>query len=163
MPPTENDQARPETPGPMHHIGVQTADFDNSVAWYRDFFGCKVNWTMEGGFSPLSHRRLPGISRLTELAVGDLRFHLFVRAGDEPAPSPADTNQFQHLCIPVASPTELRRWRAHWLALFHSGRYPFVRPEPASEIDVDAAGMQSFYAYDVNGLEFEFSYFPEGT
>lgn len=149
--------------GGIDHIGVQTDDLPSSIRWYQEFFGCTETWRMDGGFSDLSHRRLPGISRLVELAVADIRFHLFTRstgAGEQVA---AEANQFQHVCIRVRSAAELRRWRAHWLRLYSSGQYAFARPEPASEIDVDKDGMQSFYAYDVNGLEFEFTYGPPGA
>jgi catechol 2,3-dioxygenase-like lactoylglutathione lyase family enzyme len=146
--------------GGIDHIGVQSDDLPCSIRWYEEFFGCDVTWQMEGGFSDLSRRRLPGISRLVELAVADIRFHLFTRSAGAGEPPPAEANQFQHVCIRVGSADELRRWRAHWFRLHSSGRYAFARPEPASVIDVDKDGMQSFYAYDVNGLEFEFTYAP---
>ncbi|WP_431947452.1 VOC family protein [Micromonospora marina] len=146
--------------GFINHVGVQTADLATAITWYQDFFGCVTSWRMTGGFSALSHRRLPGLSELVEVAVADVRFHLFTRnSGPQRLPA-ADADQFQHVCLTVPSPEDLRSWRAHWFALYESGRYRFARPEPASEIDTDADGMQSFYAYDVNGLEFEFAYLP---
>jgi catechol 2,3-dioxygenase-like lactoylglutathione lyase family enzyme len=146
--------------GGIDHIGVQSADLPTAIRWYQEFFGCDVTWRMDGGFSDLSHRRLPGISRLVELVAGGIRFHLFTRSAGDIVQPPADANQFQHVCIRVGSAEELCRWRAHWLRLYASGRYAFARPEPPSAIDVDKDGMQSFYAYDVNGLEFEFTYTP---
>ncbi|MFE7676745.1 VOC family protein [Streptomyces albidoflavus] len=151
----------PQLRGGIHHVGIQTADMESSIAWYSHFFGCTSSWTMDGGFSALSHLRLPGISKLTELVVADVRFHLFTCGGGPHEPPPATVNRFQHVCLGVSSLNELRKWRAHWFALFDSGQYNFVTAEPASEIDVDADGMCSFYAYDPNGCEFEFSYFPE--
>lgn len=146
--------------GGVHHVAVQTGDMDTSIAWYRDFLGCDVTWSMSGGFSALSRRRLPGLSRVAELAVADMRFHLFTRASGT-VPPPADANQFQHVCLRVPSADQLNRWRTRWIQLYESGRFRFTRPEPASEIDIDADGMQSFYAFDVNGLEFEFTYLPD--
>ncbi|MFI1829219.1 VOC family protein [Streptomyces sp. NPDC020412] len=152
---------QPRLSGGIHHVGIQTADMESSIAWYGEFFGCKATWTMDGGFSALSHSRLPGISKLTELVVADVRLHIMTCQGGANEPPPATANRLQHICLAVSSPEELSRWRDHWFTLFESGRYRFARPEPASEIDVDADGMRSFYAYDPNGCEFEFSYFPE--
>lgn len=149
--------------GAIDHIGVQTPDLANSLAWYQDFLGCTVSWEMNGGFSALSRRRLPGLSRLVEVAVADIRLHLFTRDSGPGAPPAAEANQFQHVCLRVTTAEELRRWRRHWFSLYESGRYTFTRPEPASEIDTDAEGAQSFYAYDVNGLEYEFSHLPGGV
>ncbi|TNH22732.1 VOC family protein [Micromonospora orduensis] len=144
-------------------MGVQTADLANSIAWYEDFLGCAVSWEMNQGFSALSQRRLPGLSHLVEVAVADIRLHLFTRDIDSAGPPAADANQFQHVCLRVATEEELRRWHRHWFSLYESGRYTFARQELASEIDIDADGMQSFYAYDVNGLEYEFTYLPDGA
>lgn len=149
--------------GAINHVGVQTADLTNAIAWYQDFLGARVSWEMNQGFSALSQRRLPGLSRLVEVTVADIRLHLFTRDIGPAGPPPAEANQFQHVCLRVATAEELRRWRRHWFSLYESGRYTFVRPEPASEIDTDAVGMQSFYAYDVNGLEYEFTYLPDGV
>lgn len=162
MPPDTETLARPAPrplTGAIHHVAVQTGDIDAAIAWYTDFLGCSVRWSIDGGFSALSRRRLPGLRRVVELAVADMRFHLFTR-GPADQPAGADANQFQHVCIRVSSAEELRRWRERYVELFASGRYAFRRPEPASEIDVDADGMQSFYAFDVNGLEFEMTYLP---
>jgi catechol 2,3-dioxygenase-like lactoylglutathione lyase family enzyme len=145
----------------IHHVAVQTSDLDNSTRWYRDYFGCEVSWTLEK-FSPLTAGRLPGISKLVELAVGGVRFHVFTLGPDGPPVTPAEANQFQHVCLPARTPEELVYWREKWLRLFDSGEYTFARPEPVTEIVVDADGMRSLYLYDVNGLEYEFSYFPDG-
>ncbi|HEV7649797.1 MAG TPA: VOC family protein [Actinophytocola sp.] len=149
----------PVVVGGVHHVGVQTADLPGSIDWYQSFFGCTVSWTLTR-FSALSQRRLPGLTELVELAGGDLRFHLFVRDTPREEPISATARQFQHLCLAVPSPESLRSWRDRWFDLYDSGRYSFVQAEPATEIDVDSDGMQSFYCLDINGLEFEFSYFP---
>jgi catechol 2,3-dioxygenase-like lactoylglutathione lyase family enzyme len=147
--------------GAIDHVGIQTTDLENAIGWYREFLGCTVSWQMDGGFSDLSRRRLPGLARVVEVAVGDIRLHLFTRDGGTQGPPVSEVNQFQHLCIRVGTPEQLRLWRARWLELYESGHYTFVRPEPATEIDIDGQGMQSFYVYDVNGLEIEFTYLPE--
>lgn len=157
MVPSRSDE--PVVVGGVHHVGVQTADLESSIDWYRNFFGCTVSWKLTR-FSALSHRRLPGLTELVELAGTDLRFHLFVRDTPPEDPISATARQFQHLCLAVPTPQSLQMWRDRWFDLYDSGRYTFVRAEPATEIDIDSDGMQSFYCLDVNGLEFEFSYFP---
>ncbi|MFJ4876894.1 VOC family protein [Streptomyces sp. NPDC088745] len=145
----------------LHHVGVQTDDLDNCAAWYEEFFGCTTNWTLDT-FCDLTLSRLPGITRLTEVTVAGLRFHLFERTGHDGAVPGANTRQFQHICLAVGSPEELRAWRERWLRLYASGRFRFAVDEKPTEIVVDADGVQSCYVLDVNGLEFEFTYAPPG-
>lgn len=142
----------------LHHVAVQTPDLDNSVAWYRDFLGGAPQWTLST-FSDLTRRRLPGITRLTEVTVGGLRFHLFERPG-QPVDVASSRVSYQHLCVAVAEPADLTVLRERWIDLRASGRYILAVDEPPTEVVVDADGVMSFYAYDVNGLEFEFSYAP---
>lgn len=149
-------------PPRVHHIAIQTRDLENCQAWYRDYFGCEVSWSL-GAFSELTRRRLPGIRQLVELVVGDVRLHLFERAASRAHEAGANVTQFQHVCVSVGSRGELARWRDRWLELFASGRYRFARPEPPSEIVVDDAGVASFYALDVDGLELELTYDPGGA
>ncbi|MCP3801906.1 VOC family protein [Allokutzneria sp. A3M-2-11 16] len=145
----------------IHHVGVQTADLENSINWYQEFFGCTVSWTLDQ-FSALTHSRLPGIERLAELVHGDVRVHLFsLRPGQETRP-PAEVNQFQHVCFQVTAAAELEVWRSRWLELFASGDYTFAVPEGPTEIDVDKDGIRSFYLLDPNGLEYEFTHIPDG-
>lgn len=143
----------------FHHIAVQTSDFDRSVAWYQEFFGCELAWTL-AEFSELTVSRLPGITQLAELTVGGTRFHVFSRGADLDQPPPQDTQQFQHMCVKAGSAQALRSWRERWLDVYKSGRYTFAVPEPATEIVTDSDGVQSFYCRDINGLEFEFTYIP---
>ena len=145
----------------FHHVGIQTADLDNSVRWYEDFLGCTRAWTLDR-FSELTLQRLPGIGALTELVLGDVRIHLFERPGRASDPAESAT-QFQHFCFAVESPEELAAIRLRWNELFRSGRFTFVLDERPTDIVIDADGVQSFYAYDVNGLELEFTYLPSGT
>jgi len=154
-----------ETPSPgtalragLHHLAVETADLDNCVAWYTEFFGGTAAWSLDT-FSDLTRDRLPGITRLTEVVAAGTRFHVFTRSAAY-TPLPADTLQFQHVCMTAATAEELRRWRDRWQWLYACGRYVFARPEPATEIVVDSDGVSSFYAYDVNGLEYEFTHIP---
>lgn len=149
----------------LHHIAVQTADLDNSVSWYKDFFGCRTTWTL-ATFSALTLSRLPGITRLTEMVVGEFRVHLFERdperAGSETSRQNVAKTQFQHVCMRVGSREELERWRQHWRDLFASGHYTFALSEQPTNIVRDEDGVDSFYALDVNGLEYEFTYVPDG-
>lgn len=150
----------PAPPRPaVHHIAVQTAHFDRSIAWYREFFGCEVSWTLDR-FSELTRSRLPGISQLAELAAGGTRFHVFSRGAGFDRPPPRDTQQFQHICLEAATADALAAWRDRWLGIYESGRYEFAVAEPATDIVVDDDGVQSFYCRDVNGLEYEFTYDP---
>jgi catechol 2,3-dioxygenase-like lactoylglutathione lyase family enzyme len=141
----------------FHHVGVQTNDLDNAVLWYQDFFGCRPSWSMNT-FSELTRRRLPGIVRLTEMIMGDIRIHLFERPGRGACDPGSSQVQFQHVCLAAGSGDEVLFWRLRWLELFTSGRYTFAFDDQPTEIVTDADGTQSFYALDVNGLEFEFSY-----
>jgi catechol 2,3-dioxygenase-like lactoylglutathione lyase family enzyme len=146
----------------FHHIGVQTADLDNSLRWYQDFFGASRSWSLTT-FSDLTHSRLPGIVGLTEVVLGDVRIHLFERPGQQAAEPGTSVVQFQHVCLSVESRAELRDWHEKWTELHESGRYRFQFAEAATDIVEDADGTQSFYALDVNGLEFEFTHVPNGV
>ncbi|OLZ43653.1 dioxygenase [Amycolatopsis keratiniphila subsp. nogabecina] len=146
----------------VHHVGVQTDHFENCLNWYLDFFEAEQIWQLDR-FSRLTLRRLPGIRRLTEVTAGGVRFHLFDRVthtGKTPSP---DDFLFQHVCLVVDGAEELSRIRLRWLKLYKSGRYKFMLPDPPTEIVTDADGIQSLYLFDVNGLEFEFTYVPGET
>jgi catechol 2,3-dioxygenase-like lactoylglutathione lyase family enzyme len=145
----------------FHHVGVQTQNLDNSVRWYSEFLGCTRAWTLDR-FSDLTRSRLPGIRSLTEMVLGDVRIHLFERPGKPQDPTTDSRNQFQHFCFVVDNPRELETMHRRWLDLFASGTFEFVRDDPPTDIVVDDDGVQSFYAYDVNGLEFEFTFVPSG-
>ncbi|MFF7249305.1 VOC family protein [Embleya sp. NPDC008237] len=140
----------------LHHIAVQTDNLDNSISWYEDFFGGRLTWATDI-FSDLTVSRLPGVVRMAELAVGAAHFHLFERGTPADRRAAPDAPRFQHVCLSVETPAELRTWRSRWLELSASHRYAFVDPEQPTEIVTDAQGTQSFYCLDVNGLEFEFT------
>lgn len=156
--PASVSEAAPPGRAALHHLAVETADLDNCVAWYTEFFGGRAAWTLTE-FSELTRSRLPGITRLTEVAAAGTRFHLFTRGAGYGLPRP-DLLQFQHVCLTAGSLGELREWRARWERLYASGRYAFARPEPPTEVVVDSDGVSSFYMYDVNGLEYEFTHIP---
>ncbi|MDJ0344771.1 VOC family protein [Streptomyces sp. H10-C2] len=144
----------------FHHVGVQTNDLENSVRWYGDFLGCRRAWSLDK-FSELTHSRLPGIRELTEMVLGDVRFHLLGRAGRKSEPTESAV-QFQHFCFSVSAPEDLVLLRRRWTELYESGRYTFAIDEQPTDIVTDDDGVQSFYTYDVNGLEFEFTFVPDG-
>ncbi len=153
--------ARDGSPLPaFHHVGVQTNDLDNCVRWYEDFLGCERAWTLDR-FSELTRSRLPGIRELTEMVVGDVRIHLFERPG-HPCDPASSAVAFQHVCFRVVDPEDLVALRRRWTDLYESGRYTYALDELPTDIVVDDDGVQSFYAYDVNGLEYEFTYLPSG-
>ena len=95
------------------------------------------------------------------MTIGDLRLHLFECAQPTGA-AEARAAQFQHLCLAVGSEAELHGWRERYVDLHDSGRYGFPHSEPPTAVVVDEQGVQSFYCLDVNGLELEFTYLPEG-
>lgn len=143
----------------FHHVGVQTTDLENSVRWYQDFLGCERAWSLDK-FSELTLSRLPGIRELAEMVLGDVRVHLFERPGRASRPAESAV-QFQHFCFRVSAAEDLVRLRRRWTELYESGRYTFALDEQPTDIVVDTDGVQSFYTYDVNGLEFEFTYLPD--
>lgn len=143
----------------FHHIAIQTNDLDNSASWYEALLGCRPAWSLST-FSELTSSRLPGIRRLMELVLGDARVHLIEREG-RPANAPDESAvQFQHLCWLVERAEELPALRQRWLDLYESGRYTFALPEQPTEVVIDSDGVQSFYAFDPNGLELEFTHTP---
>jgi catechol 2,3-dioxygenase-like lactoylglutathione lyase family enzyme len=144
----------------FHHVGIQTNDLENSLSWYEAFLGCRRVWTLDR-FSELTRSRLPGIRTLTEIVVGEIRLHLFERPGRVPDPTESAV-QFQHLCLHVDAAEDLRTLRQRWIELFQSGRYSYASEEQPTDVVTDSDGIQSFYAYDVNGLELEFTYVPRG-
>ncbi|MET9469984.1 VOC family protein [Streptomyces sp. NPDC006544] len=144
----------------IHHLGVQTADLDNSLNWYLEFFDAELRWSLDR-FSSLTLSRLPGIRRLVEVGAGDLRFHLFDRDGHNGEIPDPHGLQFQHACLQVGSPDDLEVIRRRWTDLYESGRFSFARPDQPTAIVVDGDGVQSLYLFDVNGLEFEFAYLPD--
>lgn len=144
----------------VHHIAIQTNDLDNAASWYEAFLGCRRAWTL-ASFSPLTQSRLPGIRRLSELLVGDIRLHLFERDGRGASAPLESVTQFQHIGVRVDDAAALAALRARWIELYECGRFAFAFGEQPTEIVTDSDGVQSFYAYDVNGLEFEFTYIPE--
>ncbi len=146
----------------FHHVGIQTGNLDNAALWYQAFLQCAPSWTLRE-FSELTQARLPGTRELRELVYGTMRFHLFERPG-EPAPLPQQSLAgFQHLCLSVEAPEDLVALRERWIRLYRSGEFSFALPDQPTDIVVDADGVQSFYAYDVNGVEFEFTYVPEAA
>lgn len=142
----------------FHHVGIQTNDLENCVSWYEDFLGCRPSWSLDR-FSELTRSRLPGIRVLTEMVLGDVRLHLFERPG-RAADQGESAIQFQHFCFCVSAAEDLVRLRQRWMELFESGQYSFALDEQPTDVVTDSDGVQSFYAYDVNGLEFEFTYLP---
>jgi catechol 2,3-dioxygenase-like lactoylglutathione lyase family enzyme len=145
----------------IDHVGVQTADFENCLNWYVEFFGAEKKWELDR-FSDLTLSRLPGIGRLVEVAVGDLRFHLFDRSGHNRQVPQDESYQFQHVCLRVDAPEDLEAVRDRWIELYDSGRFAFARQDPPTDVVVDDDGVLSLYLFDVNGLEYEFTHVPEG-
>jgi hypothetical protein len=95
-----NQQLPVSTVPTFHHIGVQTSGLVNSTAWYEEFFGARESWSLTS-FSELTRSRLPGISRLVELTIGDVRVHLFARASRTGFGESA--SEFQHVCIALVT------------------------------------------------------------
>lgn len=143
-------------PSFLHHVAIETANLDNCAAWYREFLGFERTWTLTQ-FSRVTESRLPGIVRLSEIAWGPIRLHVFERAHSVPARRDS-VSVLQHLCLAMPSVQELEASRSRWLTLFHSGRFTYVRQDEPTQLETDDAGVVSFYAYDVDGLELELQF-----
>ncbi|MDQ1289273.1 MAG: hypothetical protein QG622_2839 [Actinomycetota bacterium] len=145
----------------FNHIAIQTDDLDSTISWYEAFLGVTVEWSLDS-FSPLTRHRLPGIRKLVELKIGDLRIHVFDRADhSREGPRPLDY-QFQHVGISVESSEDLVRLRERWFLARERIDVRWNRPDPPSDIVTDADGVSSLYLLDPNGLELEFLYPGEG-
>lgn len=142
-----------------HHVGIQCNDLDNATAWYERFLGCEVRWSLTK-FSPLTTSRLHGITELRELEVAGVRLHLFHRPGEDASPPGTSRTQFQHLCMAVGEPEHLAILRKRWTELRDSGEFRHAFAVGPTDVVTDADGAMSFYAYDVNGLELEFTWTP---
>src|SRR5438094_6564350 len=110
----------------------------------------------------MSRSGLPGIGWRIDLVVGRRPLQLFERRCRRAGPTES-TIQFQHVCLSVDDPDELTRLRSRWIELYQSGRYVFTVHQPPTGVVTDDNGVQSFYAFDVNGLELEFTFMPTGT
>jgi len=55
---------------------------------------------------------------------------------------------------------ELEYLRRYWIELYQSGKYQFKKSTMPTEIIPSSGGMNCFYAFDPNGLEFEVIHFP---
>jgi hypothetical protein len=132
---------------------------DNCVGWYREFFELEQSWEINR-FSELTRSRLPRMTRLTELTAENLRFHIFDGASDQDIPRSASCPYVQHICLQVSGARDLEAVRDRWIKLYSSGRFTFSRTDLPTAIVEDADGSASLYLYDVNGLEFEFTWRP---
>jgi catechol 2,3-dioxygenase-like lactoylglutathione lyase family enzyme len=146
----------------VHHVAIESTCLDECVRWYREFLGCEQNWTLST-FSDVTTQRLPGIARLVEIAAGDLRLHVFERLRDPAAGRTATVGPVQHVCVAVSSPEELAQHRQRWLELYPGYQAAFASDDPPTDVLIDGDGSQSFYAYDINGVELEFCYDPGAT
>lgn len=146
----------------VHHIGVQTADIDATLEWYTEFFQRgTTNWTLDR-FSELTRSRLPGISRLVEFQIDNVRFHFYDREHiDQDARVPGP--MFQHCGLAVPSADALPRYRQRWFEVARSGRFTAPLWSDPSEVVFDQDGVGSLYVEDINGLEIELTYIPDNV
>ncbi|MFG2884435.1 VOC family protein [Streptomyces sp. NPDC048297] len=146
----------------IHHVALVTHDAQNLSAWYRDLLGFEHRWTLTA-FSELTRRRLPGIQKIEELRLGDFRIHLLEVPSAGPSTPVVHTANYQHLCLVLRSPEELRELRDRWEEKSRGGRYSFRTDPDLTDIVVDSDGVHSFYAFDPDGLEWEFTCIPAGS
>ena len=139
----------------FHHVAAVTRDADVSSAWYQHTFALRPIWTLRS-FSPLTKARLPGLTRIDELAVPGLRIHLMEVPGTSVAPDLASFALFQHTCVAVDSRDELRALQERAATAKGSAAAP-------TEIVVDNDGVESFYAKDPDALEWEVTWVPAGV
>lgn len=144
----------------LDHVGIQTADFENTVQWYKDFYGCEETWSRTAEqLPPAIQRRMPLSTRLVELCKNEVRFHVFDMVTDEVQPARQLVN-LEHYCVEVETLEELKELRQRWIDLFNSKKYTFKRDDMPTELIPSSDGMQGFYAHDPNGIELEAFYLP---
>lgn len=143
----------------MHHVALVTPDADNLGAWYHDLLGMQHAWTLSD-LSDLTIRRLPGIRRIDEWKLGTFRIHLLEVPAAEPASTTVRMANYQHVCLCLESIESLTALQQRWLSLAHSKRFRFLVRAEASEVVVDLDGVHSFYAFDPDGREWEFTVVP---
>ena len=147
----------------LDHVGIQTADFDNTVRWYKDFFECAETWSRTAEQLPVAiRRRMPLSTRLVELKKNGVRFHVFDMVKEEKIP-PRQLVHLEHYCVEVDTLKELLALRQRWIDLFESQNYIFSRDDMPTEIISSSDGMQGFYAHDPNGIEIEAFYLPQSV
>jgi catechol 2,3-dioxygenase-like lactoylglutathione lyase family enzyme len=137
----------------VHHVAIETRDLDASIRWYAEFLGLEPTWTLRT-FSPVTLARLPGISRLVELAKDGLRLHVFERDQCGAGPASGD-GAVQHVCLTVPSARALEGLRAAWLRLYPRYAAHFAVQEQPTEVLLDDDGSRSCYLRDINGVELE--------
>lgn len=93
-------------------------------------------------------------TRLVELQVGDIRFHVFDIKEGHTLPE-ASALQYQHFGVMVDTRERLYAMRDKWIRLYQSGRFRFKSTEQPSDYIPSPGEMLCFYAKDPNGLEFE--------
>lgn len=138
------------------HVGIHTNDMANSVRWYEDFFRATLRWELTS-FSDVTYQRVPGITRLSEVVFGEVKVHLFETDGRRVVPGEL-LDTVQHVCLKCGSENQLEILRNRWIGLFQSGRYSFCSNDYPTEVVPDSGGGSSFYAKDVNGVEYELTY-----
>ncbi|GAB3930580.1 hypothetical protein GCM10029976_032790 [Kribbella albertanoniae] len=146
----------------LHHVAIQTHRLDDTVAWYVAFLGGEQTWTLTE-FSDLTRERLPGISRLTEVRIGNQHLHLFERTDLDPRDPAARVEGVQHLCFQVRDAEHLETLRVRWLELADADRFAGRTANPPTAIVEDSDGIRCFYADDPDGTELELVWIPTTT
>ncbi len=143
----------------LDHIAIQTDDYDNTVSWYKEFFSCREAWDRTWEQLPAGiQKRMPLCTRLVELKVDEVRFHVFDIKEGYALPSERAL-QYQHFGIVVDTVERLHDLREKWIQLYDSGRFRFKTTDQPTDFIPSPGDMQCFYARDPNGLEFEVIHF----
>ncbi len=137
----------------LHHVALSTRNLEASISWFVAFLEGSEAWRTES-FSELTQTRVPGIRRMAEIRSGNLRVHIF-EAPNECAVSRVPG---EHYAIVVTGPDELRTLHERWIAL--AEEYDLASSGSPSPIVVDSYGIESFYARDITGVEFEVTHEP---
>lgn len=136
----------------VDHIAIRVRSLSASVPWYTRFFSARQTWSL-AEFSDLTRSRLPGISALTEIVAGGVKFHLF----EQQAAADAGTGgcgDVQHVGIHVDSLGELTRLRERWDELSLDPESP--GSGSVTDLTTDASTRTvSFYCTDPDGTQFE--------
>lgn len=145
----------------LDHIAIQALDYQNTITWYKDFFGCEEQWYRKKEQLPQAiQNRMPNCTQLVELKVDQIRFHIF----DITVPhivQPKNALQIEHYCVEVDTLDDLKALRKHWVNLYESGKYRFETSEMPTELIPSSDGMVGFYTHDPNGIEIEAFFLPK--
>lgn len=138
----------------LHHVGIRCNNCEESARFFVELFGAEISCLVTQ-FMPLSLKREPGLSKLIDLWVGDVRIHLFETTTVDSVLLPPGL-QVQHICFALDSFAALQGCVSKYCALKSSElilpAVPFAEP---SEFQLRPDGSIVVYVRDPDGNEIE--------